>query len=64
MTRRSAASPATCEQRVADVEVAGLDMLDVDLDAVTGEIERDVGARDVAMAEVGRPGVDAHHLDR
>ena len=33
------------EQRVGDVEVARLDPADVDLDAVAGEVQADVGAR-------------------
>ena len=36
---------------IGDVEVARLDALDLDLDAVAGEMQRDVGARLLAVTE-------------
>ena len=39
------------QDRVGDVDVARLDLLNLDLDTVAGEMEGDVGARLLAMPE-------------
>ncbi len=51
------------DDRFADGDVVGEDMLGLHLDPVTGQVQADVGTRDLAVALVAALGIDGHHVD-